>query len=251
MKYRKKKKEKVIVIMPAYNAAKTLKKTYDDIPKKYADEIILVDDCSIDNTVEIAKKIGIDKVIRHDKNKGYGANQKTCYQTALKDGADIIVMIHPDYQYDPRKLPEIIKPIQEGRADVVYGSRMLIRGMAKKGGMPLWKRAGNFLLTAYMNVMIGSELTDSATGYIAYSKKVLESIPFEYNDDGFCFDEEAIIQCADRKFSMAEVPIPTRYETDSSSISLKKSIKYCATLLFEIAKYKLHQFGIMRFKQFK
>jgi len=245
-----KKKKKVIVVMPAYNAAKILEKTYSDIPKKFVDGIILVDDCSKDDTVEISKRLGI-KTIVHKKNKGYGGNQKTCYKNALKDGAEIIIMLHPDYQYDPKKIPEIIKPIQQDKADVVYGSRMLVRYMAKKGGMPLWKRTGNFLLTAYMNLMIGTDLTDSATGYIAYSKKVLESIPFEYNDDGFCFDEEAIIQCANRKFRMVEVPIPTRYDDFSSSIDLKKSIKYGITLLFKIMQYKLHQFRIIRFKQFE
>lgn len=245
-----KKKKKVIVVMPAYNAAKTLEETYREIPKKFVDEILLVDDCSNDNTVEISKRLGI-KTILHKKNTGYGGNQKTCYKNALKDGADIIAMLHPDCQYDPKKIPDMIKPIQEGRADVVYGSRMLVRGMAKKGGMPLWKRVGNFLLTTYFNIMIGSDLTDSATGYIAYSRKVLESIPFKYNHDGFCFDEEAIIQCTSKKFRMVEVAIPTRYDKYSSSIGLKKAIKYGLTLFYKALQYKIHQFRIMRFKQFE
>lgn len=245
-----KKKNKVIVVMPAYNAAKTLEEAYREIPRKFVDEILLVDDCSEDNTAEISRRLGI-KTIVHKKNKGYGGNQKTCYKNALKDGADIVVMLHPDRQYDPKKIPEIIKPLKEDNADVVYGSRMLVRGMAKKGGMPLWKRIGNFLLTVYMNMMIGSDLTDSATGYIAYSRKVLESIPFEHNDDGFCFDEEAIIQCASKKFRIAEVPIPTRYDIYSSSIGLKKAIKYGLTLFFKVMQYKIHQLRIIRFKQFE
>ncbi|MCK4521219.1 MAG: glycosyltransferase family 2 protein [Nanoarchaeota archaeon] len=243
-------KQKVIIVMPAYNAAKTLEKTYKAIPKKSYDNIILVDDCSKDNTVEIAKKLGL-KVIVHEKNKGYGANQKTCYNTALGKGGDIIVMLHPDFQYDPTLVPEMVKPIKEGKADVVYGSRMLIRGMAMKGRMPFWKRAGNFLLTIYMNIMLGTEFTDSATGYIAYSKKVLKSIPFMYNHDGYCFDEEVIIQCAKRKFKMVEVPIPTRYEYDSSSIKFKKAVKYGVTLFSEIFLYKLQQLHLINLKKFK
>jgi glycosyltransferase involved in cell wall biosynthesis len=225
--------KKVIIVMPAYNAAKTLEKTYNAIPKKSYDDIILVDDCSRDNTIEVAEKLKLN-VIVHKKNKGYGANQKTCYMAALKKGADIIVLLHPDFQYDPALVPEMTKPIKDGNADVVYGSRMLVRGMAKKGGMRLWRRAGNFLLTVYMNMMIGTELTDSATGYIAYSRKVLEAIPFMQNDDGFCFDEEVIIQCAKRKFRMTEIPIPTRYGEESSSISFKKAIMYGMSLFFKI-----------------
>lgn len=245
-----KKKQKVIVVMPAYNAAKTIEKTYKAIPKGSYDSIIVVDDCSRDNTVEIAKKIGL-RVIVHEKNKGYGANQKTCYTAALKEGADIVVLLHPDFQYDPTLVPEMVKPIKENRADVVYGSRMLMRGMAIKGGMPFWKRVGNFLLTAYMNLMLGIRLTDSATGYIAYSRKVLESIPFMHNHDGFCFDEEAMIQCAKRRFRMVEIPIPTRYKDDSSSIGFKKAVKYGITLFLEIFFYKLQQLHFLKLKKFR
>lgn len=235
--------------MPAYNAEKTLKKTYFKIPKEYRKNIILTDDYSSDRTIEIAKKIGI-KIIQHKKNKGYGANQKTCFNAALKEGADIIVMLHPDYQYDPKKIPEMIEPIKKGEADVVYGSRMLIRGSAKKGGMPFYKRIGNFILTTYMNFMLGTKITDSATGYIAYSSKVLKKIYYKYNHDGFCFDEETMIQIAESKSRITEIPIPVRYEEISSSISLKKSIKYGITLFFKMLQYKLHQSGIWRFKKF-
>jgi glycosyltransferase involved in cell wall biosynthesis len=238
---------KTIIVMPAYNASKTLEKTFKDIPMKYVDDIILVDDYSIDNTAEISKKLGI-KTICHKVNKGYGGNQKTCYREALKMGADIIVMLHPDYQYDPKKIPEMIKPIKEGKADIVYGSRMLPKDGAKEGGMPLYKRIGNKLLTFIFNLMLGTNLTDVPTGYIAYSRKVLETIPFLRSLDGFTFDEEVIIQCVDKKFRMTEIPIPTRYEKDSSSISFKKSVKYGSSLSLSLIKYKLHQIGLIRFK---
>jgi len=223
---------------------KLCKKTYDDIPKEDVDKIILVDDCSRDNTVELAKKLGLHVVV-HEKNKGYGGNQKTGYTSALKDDADIVVLLHPDYQYDPTKISEIIKPIQEGKADVVYGSRMKIPGQAKSGGMPGWKRFGNRMLTFYFNTFLGTKITDAASGYIAYQRKVLETIPFMRNDDGFCFDEEAIIQIVANKFRIAEIPIPTRYEEDSSSIDTWKSIKYGISLFTKVLRYKLHQYRIL------
>lgn len=232
------KKMKVIVVMPAYFAEKTLEKTYRDIPKGYVDEIILVDDASKDKTVEIAKKLGL-KVIIHKKNKGYGGNQKTCYTAALKDKADIIVLLHPDYQYDPKKIPEIIKPIQEGKADVVYGSRMLTKNGAKKGGMPWWKRLGNRALTLYFKIFLKTKITDAATGYIAYSRKVLETIPFMGNSDGMSFDEEAMIQIVSKNFRIAEIPIPTRYEDASSSTSFPNCVKYGIKLFWKIIKYKI------------
>lgn len=244
-----KKKDKVIVVMPAYNAAKTLKKVYDDIPKHYVDGIILVDDCSKDNTVEIAKKLGL-KVIIHSVNKGYGGNQKTCYKNALKQGASIIVLLHPDYQYDPKKIPELIKPIKNGKADVVYGSRTLIKGGAKKGGMVLYKRIGNFLLTHFLNFTLNIKMTDAATGYIAYKSNVLNEVPFAYNSDGFTFDEEMMIQCAVRNYRIAEVPIPTRYDDDSSSISFLKSVKYGAIIVKEIMRYELHKYKIRKDPRF-
>jgi len=240
-------KEKIVVVMPAYNAARTLEKTYRDIPKEVVDEIILVDDCSKDNTIELARKLGIMAIV-HEKNKGYGANQKTCYKHALERGAEIVILLHPDYQYDPKKIPEIIKPIREGRADVVYGSRMLLKGDAKKGGMPWWKRMGNRALTFYFKILLGTRLTDVATGYIAYSRKVLETIPFNRNADGFTFDEEAMIEIVANKLRTAEIPIPTRYEEDSSSTSFLTSVKYGVSLFWKMARYKLHQYGIVKYK---
>lgn len=242
--------KKVFVVMPAYFAEKTLEKTYREIPAGSCDKVLVVDDGSTDKTVEVAEKLGL-QVIRHEQNRGYGGNQKTCYTNALKDGADIVVMLHPDYQYDPKKLPDVVKPLLEDEADVVYGSRMLLRGLAKKGGMPLWKRAGNFFLTAYFNIMVGTDMTDTATGYIAYSRKVLETIPFTLNHNGFCFDEEAIIQCAAHGFRMVEVPIPTRYEQDSSSIGFKKAVKYGLTLFYKVWQYKMTQYKLWKFKQFE
>ncbi|MBI3034040.1 glycosyltransferase family 2 protein [Candidatus Woesearchaeota archaeon] len=238
--------KKITVVMPAYNAEKTLEKTYKDIPKGCIDEAILVDDVSRDATVKVAKKLGLT-VIRHERNKGYGGNQKTCYTEALKRGADVVVLLHPDYQFDPKAIPALIKPILDGKADVAYGSRMMAKGSAKKGGMPLYKRIGNRMLTAYFNIMLGTKLTDAATGLIAYSRKALETIPYQKNSNGFTFDEEAIIQCRYFRFRMAEIPIITRYEKESSTISLKKSIKYGMTLFWRIIMYKLHKWGIRKF----
>lgn len=239
------KKEKVIVVMPAYNAEKTLEKTYNDVPKQLIDEIILVDDVSQDKTVEISKKLGITTIV-HEKNTGYGGNQKTCFKTALSHGADIIIMIHPDHQYDPKKIPEVLKAFQQG-ADVVRGSRTLIKGDAKKGGMSLYRRFGNFLTTITINLMLGTKLTDVPTGYIAYRREVLETIPFLKNDDGWTFDEELIIQCVFYNFNMKEIAIPTRYEDDSSSIGILKSIKYGLNILKRLIRYKLHKYKIAKF----
>lgn len=241
---------KVVIVMPAYYAEKTVKKTFEAIPKGSYDEIILVDDCSQDKTCKVAKSLGIS-VVRHEKNKGYGGNQKTCYREALKRGADIIVLLHPDFQYDPTLVPEMTKPIKEGKADVVYGSRMLKKGWAKRGGMPWWKRMGNRMLTTYFNVFLGTHVTDAATGYIAYSRKVLETISFEKNSDGFTFDEEAILQIAACKFKMAEIPIPSRYEKESSSISFIKSAKYGMSLFYKVLRYILHQMHLWHYPLLK
>tara|TARA_Y100000310_G_C20661890_1_gene805255 strand:- start:1004 stop:1738 length:735 start_codon:yes stop_codon:yes gene_type:complete len=238
--------KKVIVVMPAYYAEKTLEKTYNDIPHDLIDEIILVDDCSKDRTAEISRKLGITTII-HEKNIGYGGNQKTCFKAALKNNADIIIMVHPDYQYDPKKIPEILKIFENNEADVVYGSRLLLKGDAKKGGMPLYKRVGNFFLTTYMNFMLGTNFSDAATGYIAYKKEVLEKIPFLRNDDGFTFDEEAIIQCSYFNFRMKEFSVSTRYDLESSSISFMKGVKYGTSLFSKIARSKLHKCGVVKY----
>lgn len=218
-------KKKVAVVMPAYNAARTLEKTYREIPHHLVDDIILVDDCSTDDTSLIAKNLGIH-VIRHEKNTGYGSNQKSCYQAALERGADVIAMIHADYQYDPKALPLALDIILNDEADVAYGSRMIGENGAKIGQMPLYKRFGNVFLTWFTNVMLGTTFTDAATGYIVRKRKVLEAIPFQLNNDGYWFDEQTIAQSAVLGFTMKEFPILTRYEDESSSISLAKCILY-------------------------
>lgn len=245
----KKKETKTIVVLPAYNAAKTLKNTLDAIPKEVVDEIILVDDCSKDNTVEVARGLGL-KVFTHKNNLGYGANQKTCYKKALELGADIVVMVHPDYQYDPSIIKELIAPIKEGRADAVFGSRMM-KGGALSGGMPLWKHNANILLTAIENVILGTYLTEYHSGFRAYSAKLLRSISYELNSDGFVFDTEIIVQIILKYFRIEEVPIRTRYFDEASSIKLCPSIIYGLQIMKTLLKYTLHTHNIIRFGQFK
>ena len=191
--------------MPAYNAAKTVQVTYDDIPKEYVDEIILVDDASHDETVKKARELGL-KVFVHPENRGYGGNQKTCYTEALKEGADIVVMLHPDYQYDPKLIPEIIKPIIEGKADLVLASRLL-SGTAISGGMPFYKFISNRFLTISENIFLGQKLSEFHTGYRAYSKKLLTTIPFMNNSENFVFDTEVIIQTVYFGFKISEIPL--------------------------------------------
>jgi len=244
-----KKKMKIIVVLPAYNAAKTLAFTIRDIPKDIIDDIILVDDASKDNTVEVARALGL-KVFVHPKNKGYGANQKTCYQKALQMGAEIVVMVHPDYQYDPRVIPELIKPIEEGRTDAVFGSRMM-KGGALEGGMPLWKHNANILLTALENVVFGTYLTEYHSGFRAYSAKYLNSVNFMSNSDGFIFDTEIIVQGLLHYLKIEEVPIRTRYFDEASTIKFIPSVVYGLGILKTIIKYILHKKGIIHLKQFE
>lgn len=243
-----KKETKVIAVLPAYNAARTLPRTVEDIPQESVDAIILVDDRSKDNTVEIARKLGLH-VFTHQKNKGYGANQKTCYVKALEMGADVIVMVHPDYQYDPRVIPELIAPIQKGEADAVFGSRMMKRG-ALEGGMPLWKHNANILLTALENVILGTYLTEYHSGFRAYSARYLKGIHFTLNSDGFIFDTEIIVQGLLKHMRIEEVPIRTRYFDEASTIRLWSSILYGLGILKTMVKYLLHRSNLVRFKQF-
>ena len=243
-----KKKMKVVVVLPAYNAAKTIIRTVADIPKDFVDDIILVDDCSSDSTVAVARSLGL-KVYAHKKNRGYGGNQKTCYNEALKMGADIVIMVHPDYQYDPTMIPEFIGPIREGRADAVFGSRMMKRG-ALEGGMPLWKHNANIILTALENVVLGTYLTEYHTGFRAYSAKYLKNVSFMLNSDGFIFDTEIIVQGLFKHMRIEEVPIRTRYFDEASTIKLWPSIMYGLGILHTLCKYSLHSSGLWRFKQF-
>ena len=236
------KKPKVVVVMPAYNAARTVKRTYDDIPKEVVDEIILVDDASRDETVQVAKALGI-KVFVHEENKGYGGNQKTCYTHALEEGADIVVMLHPDYQYDPKLIPNMIVPILEGRADLVLGSRLL-DGKALEGGMPRYKYISNRFLTTAENIVLSQRLSEMHTGYRAYTRKLLETIPFINNSDNFVFDTEVIVQTVAFGFRIAEVGVPAVYNEEASSISFLPSVFYGFSTLSTLAKYLLQKMGI-------
>jgi len=235
--------------MPAYNAEKTLEKTYKDLPKHVVSKVILVDDGSKDRTVEIAKKLGL-KFIVHMQNRGYGSNQKTCYMEALEDGADIVVMLHPDYQYDSRLVPEMIAPIIEGHADFVLGSRMLGRG-ALQGGMPLYKYIANKLLTMFENFVLGKHYSELHTGFRAYSRKCLLSIPFMLNSDDFVFDTEVIAQVEAKKMQTSEIPVPTRYFREASSINFIRSTIYGLATLKVMFQFWMHKTGLKKYEKFE
>ena len=239
---------KVVVIMPAYNAAQTLERTYDDLSKEVVDKVILVDDVSQDETVEIARRLGL-KVIVHVQNKGYGGNQKTCYLEALKDGADIVVMLHPDYQYDSTLVPELIRPIQEGKADMVMGSRFL-SGKPLAGGMPIYKYISNRFLTIVENLILGQHLSECHTGFRAFSRRLLATIPFLLNSDKFVFDTETIAQSVAFGFKIAEIAVPTRYFKEASSVDFKNSIIYGLSTLWVMVRYLLNKWGLVRSNQF-
>lgn len=239
---------RVVVVMPAYNAAKTLKTTYDDLPHHAVDNIILVDDGSRDETIRIAQGLGL-QVFAHKGNYGYGANQKTCYLEALKDSASIVVMVHPDYQYDPTLLPELIRPIKEGTCDVVFGSRM--KGMtAFKQGMPWWKYISNVFLTWLENTVFDLNLSEFHTGYRAYSREALETVNFLANSDKFIFDQEIVAQFVAGGFRIGEIHVPTRYFPEASSASFFASVRYGLGILGLLFRYILHQSGIWRSSQF-
>jgi glycosyltransferase involved in cell wall biosynthesis len=242
-------KQKVVVVMPAYNAARTLRMTYAELPRDVVDLVIVVDDGSSDETIHIARKLGLELFV-HDRNYGYGANQKTCYREALKAGASIIVMVHPDYQYDPTLLPEIIKPIQEGTADVVLGSR-LMSGNALRQGMPWWKYISNRFLTWLENRMFGLTLSEYHTGYRAYRREALESVNLETNSDNFIFDQEIMAQFVELQLRVAEVPVPTRYFPQASSASFVQSSVYGLSILLLLTRYQLHRMGLLRQRQFQ
>ena len=235
--------------MPAYNAAKTLHMTYAELPHDIVDLVIVVDDGSKDETTKIARELGLELFV-HDRNYGYGANQKTCYREALRAGAEIIVMVHPDYQYDPTLLPEIIKPIQEGQADVVLGSRLL-GGNVMKQGMPWWKFISNRFLTEVENTVFGLKLAEYHTGYRAYNRKALECVNLEMNSDKFIFDQEIMAQFVDLKLRIAEIPVPTRYFPQASSASFIDSSIYGLAILRVVSRYWMHKKGIKRDRQFE
>jgi glycosyltransferase involved in cell wall biosynthesis len=235
--------KKVIVVMPAYRAALTLERTYREIPFDLVDEVIVVDDHSPDNTVEVAKALGIKHVIRHDINKGYGGNQKTCYNKALDLGGDIVIMLHPDYQYTPLLLTAMISIIGNGLYPVVFGSRILGKG-ALKGGMPMYKYIANRFLTLFQNIMLGQKLSEYHTGYRSFSREVLEKVPFNKCDDDFVFDNEMIAQIFWKGFDIAEVTCPTKYFDEASSINFARSSKYGLGVLRVSIKYRLALWGI-------
>lgn len=240
-------KKKVIAVLPAYNAERTLERTVRDIPRDVVDEIILVDDKSGDRTVEIAKRLGLI-VFEHPQNRGYGGNQKTCYEKAMERGADVVVMVHPDYQYDPKIIPQMVEPIVKGQADAVFGSRMM-KGGALDGGMPLWKHNANILLTAFENVMLGTYLTEYHSGFRAYSTDLLKEIRYRENSDGFIFDTQIIVQIIAAHKKIEEIPIRTRYFEGASSIRLWPSILYGLGILWEMLTFLLHRQGILRNKR--
>jgi len=229
--------KKIIIVMPAYNAGKTLVKTYNDLPHEMIDEVILVDDASRDNTVAVARTLPVYVVV-HPENRGYGGNQKTCYKIALERGADIMVMVHPDHQYDPKFIPEIIKLMIDNGCWAVFGSRMIDRADALAGGMPRWKFFFNIVLTRIGNFFLGTNLTEFHSGFRAYDRRVFEQIDIERNSDDFVFDTQIIIQLASRGIAIKEIPITTRYFPESSQIGVRPSIKYGLEILYSIFLYK-------------
>lgn len=237
--------KKLIVIMPAYNAAQTLRQTYEELPLEYIDEVILVDDASKDTTPKLAQELGI-KTIIHSKNMGYGSNQKTCYKEALKHGANIICMVHPDYQYSPRLVLAMASMIASGHYDIVLGSRIL-GGQAIKGGMPIYKYIGNRLLTLIQNMILGAKLSEYHTGFRAFTREVLETLPLEENSDDFLFDNEILVQAIYFGFKIGEISCPTRYFKEASSINLSKSIKYGLGVIWTILRYLMCKWRIKNF----
>jgi glycosyltransferase involved in cell wall biosynthesis len=241
------KDKKVAVVMPAYNAEETLEITFKEVPQEIVDFIILVDDCSSDKTPELALKLGIQYVIRHDHNQGYGANQKTCYNKAREIGADIIVMLHPDYQYTPKLIHSMCYLIVNDVYPVVFGSRILGSG-AVKGGMPVYKYIANRFLTWFQNLMLHKKLSEYHTGFRVFSSEVLNTINYKDNSDDFIFDNEIIAQIFHAGFEIAEITCPTKYFKDSSSINLPGSIKYGFGVLKVSVLYRLHKWGIMKYR---
>lgn len=234
--------KKIIVIMPAYNAEKTLEKTYHEIPFEIVDEVILVDDASRDRTSEIARKLGIHTIV-HTENLGYGGNQKSCYHAALELGADIVIMVHPDYQYTPKLIPAMASMIAYGEFDAVLASRILGTG-ARKGGMPLYKYVANRFLTLFENVMLGHKLSEYHTGYRAFSREVLEKLPLEHNSNDFVFDNQMLAQIVWFGFHIGELTCPTKYFEDASSINFSRSVTYGLGVLRTALQFRFNKMGL-------
>lgn len=236
---------KTIAVMPAYNAAATLERTVADIPPGSVDQIIVVDDCSRDNTVEVAERLGLT-VIRHEKNLGYGGNQKTCYRHALDAGADYVVMIHPDYQYDSRVIPVAVEIIRLGICDMVLGSRIRTRAEALSGGMPKYKYIANRILTFIENVTLGQNLGDFHSGFRAYRRSVLETIPWERNSNDFVFDSQFLAQAVYFDFKLGDIPVPVRYFDEASSINFRRSVTYGFATLGTLGSYGLNRMKLAK-----
>ncbi len=250
MASKKKEEKKIVIVMPAYNAAKTIEKTYKDIPKDLKAKVIVVDDASSDKTVKIAKKLGL-QTFTHPANLGYGGNQKTCYWEALKEKPDIVVMIHPDYQYDATLTEELIEPIINRRFDIMLGSRIRTRQEALKGGMPWWKYIGNRFLTISENIITGLNLSEYHTGFRAYNRKVLKKIPFQRFSNDFVFDQQILVSAASFGFRIGEIPVPVRYFPEASSANFFNSARYGLETLWTLFLYFLYRMGVIKSKIFK
>ena len=241
--------KKVVVVLPAFNAERTLRKTYEELPSEVVDETIMIDDASTDETVRIANDIKI-KTIIHESNQGYGANQKTCYNAALESGGDIIVMLHPDYQYPPKLVVPMAYMLGSGEYDMVIGSRIL-GGKSLKGGMPVYKYVSNRVLTFIQNLATGAKLSEYHTGYRAYTREVLETIPFLENSDDFIFDNEMLSQILYKGFNVGEISCPTRYFAEASSINFARSVKYGLGCVWVSIQYRLSKWGLINFRLFR
>jgi glycosyltransferase involved in cell wall biosynthesis len=235
--------QKVVVVLPAYNAQSTLAKTLEEIDRSWVDDIVLVDDASQDDTAALAKELGIEHVLIHERNRGYGGNQKSCYQKALELGADIVVMVHPDYQYTPKLLNALISMVASGVYDAAFASRILGKG-ALQGGMPLYKYWSNRMLTAVQNALMGQHLSEYHTGYRAYHKRVLNAVPFDLNSDDFVFDNQIVSQTFNAGFAIGELSCPTRYFPEASSINFRRSVTYGLGVLRVSLQYRLHKWGL-------
>ncbi len=242
--------KKVVVVLPAYNAAKTLEITYNEIDFNIVDDVILVDDVSRDETVKVGKELGINHIVVHEKNKGYGGNQKSCYNKALEIGADIVIMLHPDYQYTPKLIPAMSNLLASDLYHVVLGSRILGKG-ALKGGMPMIKYISNRGLTFIENVLLGAKLSEYHTGYRAFTREALEAVDYNANSDNFVFDNQMLAQIWYAGYEIAEITCPTKYFDDASSISIKNSTIYAIGVLKTACQYRLQKWGLVKYKIFK
>ena len=240
--------KRICVVMPAYNAARTLERTTSEIDGRIVDDVLLVDDASRDDTVEVAKRLGLQHVV-HPANRGYGGNQKTCYREALARGADIVIMLHPDYQYSPRLVPAMAAMVASGHFDVVLGSRILGVG-ALVGGMPLWKYAANRALTLAENLLVSYKLAEYHTGYRAFSRRVLETLPLDANSDDFVFDNQMLAQAIWAGFAIGEISCPARYFPEASSIGFRRSVRYGLGVLGTAAEFRLARWGVLRSARF-